>query len=419
VTSSGGCRVCGAQAEPVLAFGRMPIANGFLTPDEFPNEYFFDLAAAFCPTCLMVQLVEQPDRERMFHDHYAFFSSTSSGMARHFERFAQSVRARHLEAPDPCVVEIGSNDGILLRHFAAAGIRHLGVEPSANVARRAEELGVRSISEFFDDRLADRIVADMGRADVVLAANVLCHVPDLHSVARGVERLLAPNGALIFEDPYLGDIVSRNAYDQIYDEHAWYFSVTSLTWLFERHGLEIVDVEPQPVHGGSMRYVVARKGARRPSAAVAAARAAEEKLGLGRVETFRAFAGRIARSRDRLREVLHEARAEGRRVVGYAATSKSTTVINYCGITPDLVEFISDTTPIKQGRYSPGMHIPVRQPREFEADYPAFALLFGWNHAAEILAKERAFTAAGGRWIVYVPEVTVLDPDRAEALRLW
>jgi len=397
----------------------MPIANGFLTPDEFPNEYFFDLAAAFCPTCLMVQLVEQPDRERMFHDHYAFFSSTSSGMARHFERFAQSVRARHLEAPDPCVVEIGSNDGILLRHFAAAGIRHLGVEPSANVARRAEELGVRSISEFFDDRLADRIVAEMGRADVVLAANVLCHVPDLHSVARGVERLLAPNGALIFEDPYLGDIVARNAYDQIYDEHAWYFSVTSLTWLFERHGLEIVDVEPQPVHGGSMRYVVARKGARRPSEAVAAARAAEEKLGLGRVETFRAFARRIARSRDRLRDVLHQARAEGRRVVGYAATSKSTTVINYCGITPDLVEFISDTTPIKQGRYSPGMHIPVRQPREFEADYPAFALLFGWNHAAEILAKERAFTAAGGRWIVYVPEVTVLDPDRAEALTLW
>jgi methylation protein EvaC len=385
----------------------MPIANGFLAPSQVPDEYFFEMRVSFCPACQMVQLAEQPDRSRMFHENYAFFSSTSVRMAQHFAAFADDVRREYLATPDPFVVEIGSNDGIMLRHFASAGIRHLGIEPSANVAQVAREAGVRTISEFFDEALAARIVSENGAADAFLAANVMCHIPYLHSVVAGVRRLLKPTGVLVFEDPYLGDIIEKTSYDQIYDEHAFYFSVGSLTHLFAEHDMEIVDVRPQAVHGGSMRYVVANRGAYVPKASVAVQRESEQRLGLHRPETYAAFARHVESSRDALRELLEQLRREGRRVVGYAATSKSTTVTNYCGLTPELVEFISDTTPIKQGKLSPGMHIPVKPYEAFKAAYPEYALIFGWNHADEILAKETAFQAAGGKWIVYVPRVEV------------
>lgn len=401
------CLVCQEQIEPFMTFGKMPIANGFLTPEEFASEYFFELRVSFCPRCYMVQLAEQPDRSRMFHEHYAFFSSTSVRMAQHFEAFAGSVREKYLQAADPFVVEIGSNDGITLRHFAGWGIRHLGIEPSANVAQVAIAKGVRTISEFFDEELAARVVAEHGQADAMMAANVMCHIPNLHSVMAGVNRLLKPKGVLIFEDPYLGDIVEKTSYDQIYDEHAYYFSVGSLTSLFERHNLEIIDVLPQHTHGGSMRYVVARKGAHQVSPAVGAQREKERAMGLEKAGTYTTFAKNVEASRDALMTLLRELKQQGKRVVGYAATSKSTTVTNYCGITPDLVEFISDTTPIKQGKFSPGVHIPVRAYEEFKRRYPDYALLFGWNHADEILAKEQAFRDAGGQWIVYVPKVEV------------
>ncbi len=402
------CLVCSAPIEPFLSFGRMPIANGFLTPDEFAREYFFELRVGFCERCGMVQLLEQPAAERMFHEHYAFFSSTSVRMAAHFETMARDVRARHLSSADPFVVEIGSNDGIMLQHFAKAGIRHLGIEPSANVADVARAKGVQTVSAFFDAALARDVAAKHGPADAILGANVMCHIRDLHTVAVGAKRLLGPRGVLIFEDPYLGDIVEKTSYDQIYDEHAFYFSVGALESLFREHGLEIVDVVPQAVHGGSMRYVVAHVGAHRASAAVTEQRRREDALGLRRVETYVELRKNVERSRDALVTLLRDVRRAGQRVVGYAATSKSTTVTNYCGITPELVEFISDTTPLKQGKYSPGAHIPVRPYEDFKARYPDYALLFGWNHADEIMAKEGAFRAAGGRWIVYVPRVEVL-----------
>jgi len=402
------CLICKSTVEPFLSFGRMPIANGFLTAEEFPGEYFFELKVGFCPRCTMVQLVEQVERERMFHEEYAFFSSTSVRMGEHFAQFAEDVMATRLAGPDPFVVEIGSNDGIMLQHFARAGIRHLGIEPSANVARAAQERGVHTVCAFFDEALARGIVAEHGRADAFLGANVMCHIPYLHSVAEGIRTLLKPEGVLIFEDPYLGDIIEKTAYDQIYDEHAFYFSVGSISALFAQHGLEMVDVIPQNVHGGSMRYVLALTGSRPVSRAVAAQRGKEEELGLGRRETYIAFRRNVERSRDQLMELLRGLKRNGKRVVGYAATSKSTTVINYCGITPALVEYISDTTPIKQGKYSPGAHIPVRPYEEFTARYPDYALLFGWNHAEEIMAKEQAFRTRGGKWIVYVPEVKIL-----------
>lgn len=390
-----------------MTFGKMPIANGFLAPEQFADEYFFELKTAFCPRCKMVQLAELVDERRMFHENYAFFSSTSVRMAEHFQRFAHSVIDGYLDPVDPFVVEIGSNDGIMLQNFARSGIRHLGIEPSANVAEVARGKGIRTISEFFNEDLARRIVAEHGQADAFLGANVMCHIPYLHSVAAGIRILLKPRGVLMFEDPYLGDIVQKISYDQIYDEHAFYFSVASVSHLFGEHGLEVIDVLPQNVHGGSMRYVIAHKGARPVSTAVAAQRAKEEALGLHKPETYDALRHGIERSRDELMSLLRNLKQQGKRVVGYGATSKSTTVTNYCGITPDLVEFISDTTPIKQGKFSPGAHIPVRPYAAFEEHYPDYALLFAWNHAEEIMAKEQKFRDAGGQWINYVPKVQV------------
>jgi methylation protein EvaC len=403
------CLICETAIEPFLSFGRMPIANGFLTPAQFADEYFFELAVAHCPRCSMVQLTELVDRERMFHENYAFFSSTSSWMQRHFASFADFVSRNWIADADPFVAEIGSNDGIMLRHFAERGIRHLGIEPSANVAEVARGHGVTTTTEFFDEALARRILEENGPADAFLGANVMCHIPYMHSVVAGIRLLLKPKGVLIFEDPFLGDIVERTSYDQIYDEHAFYFSLGSLSHLFRMHGMEVIDALPQEVHGGSMRWVVAKEGAHPVRDSVRALAEREAALGLAEGACYDRFRLNVERSRDELVTLLRRVRGEQKRVVGYAATSKSTTVTNYCGIGPELVEFISDTTPIKQGKYSPGTHIPVRSHEEFAARHPDYALLFGWNHRREIVEKERAFRDAGGKWIVYVPRVEVVE----------
>lgn len=402
------CRICNSSIAPFMSFGRMPLGNGFLTRAEFDTEYFFELKVGMCESCGMVQLLEQPPPERMFHKNYAFASSTSKRMAEHFGRLADRVMREYLVDRVRFVVEIGCNDGVMLQHFARVGVPHLGIEPAENVARAATAKGVRVRVAFFDDQLARELVKEHGAADAVVATNVMCHIADLHPVVTGIKALLKPEGVLVFEDPYLGDVVEKTAYDQIYDEHVFYFSVGSLIRLFEQHGLEVSDVESQPVHGGSMRYVVAHKGARTVSPAVARQLNRERELGLDRPQTYRRFKERVERSREKLIELLEALRRQGRRVVGYGATSKSTTVINYCGITPAWVEYISDTTPIKQGKYSPGAHIPVRPYEIFKTSYPDYALLFAWNHAEEIMAKEEPFRAAGGRWIVYVTDVRVL-----------
>lgn len=402
------CLICGSSIEPFMSFGRMPIANGFLRPEQFPDEYFYNLKVGACETCKMVQLTERVDPERLFHENYVYFSSISTRMAEHFGEFASLVMTDYLKSPDSFVVEVGSNDGIMLQHFARAGVRHLGVEPSANVAQAAIAKGVHTVCRFFDVDLARQILEENGPADAILGANVMCHIADLHSAVAGIKLLLKPNGVLMFEDPYLGDVVEKTSYDQIYDEHVFYFSVASIDYVFKQHGLEVVDIMPQEVHGGSMRYVIAHKGARKVVHAVSAQRAREDALGLGRLEFFERLCHNIERSRDELMALLHDLKRRGKRVVGYGATSKSSTVINYCGITPELVEFISDTTPDKQGKYSPGAHIPIRRYEEFVTDYPEYALLLAWNHGEEIMAKEQSFRDAGGKWIVYVPTVRVL-----------
>lgn len=403
------CLICNTSIEPFISFGKMPIANGFLESSQYQNEYFFDLSVAACPGCHMVQLTELVDPAMMFHENYAFFSSTSRYMAVHFASMADWIRETYIESSDPFIIEIGSNDGIMLRNFASRGYRHLGIEPSSNVAQVAIDNGIDTVCEFFTQDLARKIVQEHGYADAFIGANVMCHIPDLHAVAAGIKLSLKPKGVLAFEDPYLGDIVSKTSYDQIYDEHVYYFSATSIKHLFSMHDLELIDVIPQTVHGGSMRYVLAHPGSYPVSEAVHQWLEREDDLGIKRPETYEQLRGQIEQSRDMLMATLNQLKAEGKRVVGYGATSKSTTVTNYCGITSDLVEYISDTTPIKQGKFSPGAHIPVRPYEAFQEDYPDIALLFAWNHAAEIMEKEGDFRHRGGKWLTYVPTVRITE----------
>lgn len=383
----------------------MPLANAFLTRDQFATEFFYELRAACCRRCMLVQIVDQPPRDKMFHDRYPFFSSSSERMQIHFAKLARAVIDHHSAGGDPLVVEVGSNDGTLLEHVALAGIRHVGVEPSASVAAVAAARGITTWRRFFDESVAADIVDRHGQADVVVATNALSHVGDLHSVVSAIDRLLSAKGVVVIEDPYWAQVLSRTAFDQIYDEHASYFALTSIQRLFEPHGFVVFDVDPVDVHGGSMRYSICRAGTRTPSPRVPALADQELTIGAFDASALAAFSRRVDAIGANLIELLQKRRRGGTRIVGYGATSKSTTTINYFGITPDLVEWICDTTPAKHGTFSPGAHIPVRPHDEFSRPYPDYALLFLWNHAEEVRAKEQAFAQAGGRWITYVPGV--------------
>ncbi|MDN3246985.1 methylation protein EvaC [Streptomyces sp. DSM 42143] len=402
------CRVCAGPLTEFLDLGTQPNSDAFPRPDETDGEFFFRLAVGRCASCTMVQLMEEVPRERMFHRDYPYHSSGSSVMREHFENTARLLLATEATGPDPFVVEIGCNDGVMLATVGAAGVRHLGVDPSQGVADEARAKGVRVRTAFFEESTALGIAADDGRADVVYAANTLCHIPYLDSVFRGLDALLKPDGVFVFEDPYLGEIVERTSFDQIYDEHFYFFTARSVRNLARRHGFELVDVARLPVHGGEVRYTLARRGTRVPTPAVAELLAEEESRALADPATLERFAADVRRTREELVALLTELRGQGRRVVAYGATAKSATVANYCGIGPDLVSAVYDTTPAKQGRLTPGSHIPVHPSEAFGDPYPDYALLFAWNHAEEIMAKEREFRAGGGRWILYTPAVHVL-----------
>ncbi len=402
------CLVCRSEIKPVISFGQQPIANGFLSPEKFKDEYFFELKIGWCPKCAMVQLLEQPEPEMMFNENYAFFSGTSRYMAVHFEKFAKTMMDRYVKGSNSFVVEIGSNDGIMLKHFKNAGVGHLGIEPSANVAAVAKKEGINTWVRFFNAETARAIVKEYGQADGFVAANVMCHLPDLHSIAEGIKILIKDKGVVAFEDPYLMDVLEKVSYDQVYDEHMCLFSATSIQYLFNQYGMELIDVEPQITHGGSMRYYIGHKGQHTVSKNVDQFLTMEKEKGILKEQTFKKFYDDCEKSKADLMTLLKSLKEQKKRVVGYAATSKSTTVINYCGITPDLVEFISDTTPIKQGKFSPGKHIPILPVEKFAANPPDYALLFGWNHKNEIMEKEKNFTERGGRWITYVPKVEII-----------
>jgi len=365
------------------------------------------MKVGFCENCNMVQLVEQPDREQMFHENYAFFSSTSSYMQEHFKNLAQSVIELQSLDKNSFVLEIGSNDGIMLKNFLSQKIPNLGIEPSKNVAQVAKDKGIEVITQFFDQHLANNIIETHQKADVILSANVMCHIPYMHSIYEGVKALLKVDGVFIFEDPYLGEVIEKTSFDQIYDEHIFLFSALSIRHLANMHDLELINVEPQITHGGSMRYTLANKGVKTVSHNVINLIAKEKKMGLDSKDTYTSFPDSINKIKDDLITLLTKLKSEGKKVVAYGATSKSTTVTNYFGITPELVECIYDTTPIKQNKLSPGAHLPVLPYEQFQESNADYVLLFAWNHATEIMKKESEYMSHDRHWITYIPQVKV------------
>ncbi|AUS81267.1 SAM-dependent methyltransferase [Actinoalloteichus sp. AHMU CJ021] len=401
------CRVCGSRVSEFLDMGRQPMANGFLLPSETADEFHFRLAVGSCDRCSLVQLVDEVPAEMRYHGDYRYHASGSDGHRRHFADVATQFLEDELTERDPFLVEIGCNDGVMLSTIARAGVRHLGVDPATTVTRVAREKGVSVRNTFFDETSAAEIHEENGPADVVFGANTISHIGGIGSVLRGVRTLLSPDGVFVFEEPYLGTIVEGLAFDQIYDEHVLYFSVTSVQVMAELFGFDLVDARRTPLHGGQIRYTLARRGTRAVRSRVADLLAEEHARGLSRPDTLASFGQAVGRIRDDLRTLLGDLRAEGRTVVGYGAPGKCATVTNYCGIGTDLVPFVCDSTPAKQGRLVPGSHLPVRPPEAFADPFPDHALLFAWNHAEEIMRRERDFTRAGGRWITYVPEVRV------------
>lgn len=400
------CKICGSKTKTIISYGKQPIANGFIK-NQKAKEYFFDLISVYCPSCHMVQLAKAPEPEMMFNAHYHFISSTSRVMAEHFEKQADAIIKFVAKRNDPLVVELGSNDGIMLRHIAKKGIRHVGIEPSENVADLAIKNGVNSVKKFFNVKTAQEIVKKYGQADVICGSNVTCHIEDLNSVAAGVNVLLRDDGVWFFEDPYIYDIVKKSSFDQMYDEHIYYFSGLSVRNFAERNGMQLVDMVPQEFHGGSMRYYLKKGSKNKVNKRVGNYIGLEKRLKLHKMDGYIKFKKNVDKICGDLAKLLKNLKKEGKSVVGYGATSKSTTILNYAKIGPDFIEYISDITPTKINTYTPGMHIPVKSYDVFAKNHPEYALLFAWNHKKEIMAKEKKYRKNGGKFITYFPKVTV------------
>lgn len=353
----------------------------------------------------MVQQLNEVPPNEMYRVDYPYRASGSALIRRHGEDAARHIIQRCTDGrEDPFVVEIGSNDGVMLKTLSNAGIRHLGVDPAASAAEVARAQGINVRMDFFNESTAAEIRDEHGPAHMIYSANTISHISYLDSIFRGVDFLLAPDGLFVVEDRYLADIQKCVYFDQLYDEHIYLFSVRSVQAAAALFGFELIDAQHLPLHGGSIRYTIARAGAMDPAVNVAEFLAQETAEGVAEEATFVRFSANTEHIRAGLVGLLRDLRSAGRRIVGYGATSRSATVLNYCRIGPDLIPMVCDSTPEKQGCVTPGSNIPVSSPDAFSHPYPDYALLFAWNHAGEIMAKERRFREDGGRWILYAPQ---------------
>jgi SAM-dependent methyltransferase len=408
----GACRSCGSsRLAPVLDLGATPLANALIAAENIADrEDRFPLLLAFCEECALAQITESVPPEKLFSE-YLYFSSFSDTMVRHAQSIAERLVVERALTPSSLVLEIASNDGYLLQFYKRAGVPVLGIEPAANVAQVAErERGIPTMNEFFGRELGERLAAEGKRADVLHANNVLAHVPDLNGFVRGIASVLKPDGVAVVEFPYVRDMVDGLEFDTIYHEHFSYFSLTAVKRLFLRHGLRIVDVEHLTIHGGSLRIFASPELASgEDSAAVRALLEAEQIAGIADVAYYRDFSTRVDRLKHNLRALLVDLRAAGRRVAAYGASAKGSTLLNTFEIGSGQIAFVVDRSSYKQGRYTPGTHLPIFAPSKLlEADAPDYLLLLTWNFEAEILAQQAEYRARGGRFIVPIPQLRIV-----------
>ncbi|MBV8083011.1 MAG: class I SAM-dependent methyltransferase [Candidatus Eremiobacteraeota bacterium] len=403
------CRLCGAPlTEPFLDLGSSPLSNALVDAEHLARpDPVYPLRVYVCESCWLVQLPEVESPARIFGD-YPYFSSYSSTWLDHVRGFAGAMRERFGLGPQSLVIEAASNDGHLLAQFQQAGIKVLGIEPARNVARAARARGVPTLSEFVGVESARRLVAQEYRADLLVANNVLAHVPDLHDFATGLATLLKPTGVLTLEFPHVLRLLERVEFDTIYHEHFSYFSLGTALRALERAGLQVFDVEELPTHGGSLRVYASHAGRARAANAIAELEETETRAGLRRRETYDDFARRVDRAKKKLIEFLRSAHDDGALVAGYGAPAKATTLLNTCGIGTDLLPFTVDRSPHKQGRYVPGVRTPIFPPEKIFEERPAYVLILPWNIAEEVREQMAGISEWGGRFVVPVPALEVV-----------
>jgi len=412
------CRFCSTPLEHTfLDLGSAPPCQRHLAPVELDRpELFHPLHARVCQRCFLVQLPEVLSPGELFGaGDYAYFSSYSDSWVAHARRYAAAAALRLGLGARSFVVEVASNDGYLLQHFAARGIPVLGVEPASKCAAAARARGIRSLEAFFGEALARRILAEQGAPDLVVANNVLAHVPDLNDFVRGLSLLLASGGVATLEFPHLLRLVEGNQFDTIYHEHYSYFGFTTALEVFRHHDLAVFDVEELPTHGGSLRIWARRKERDRPavSASVAELAQRERAAGMRDLAWYRGFEARVAETKRSLLGFLIEARRAGHRIAGYGAPGKGNTLLNYCGIRTDLVEYTVDRSPHKQGNFLPGSRIPIFAPERIFETRPDYVLILPWNLEAEIREQMAGIGAWGGRFVIPIPEVRVIAAGAA------
>jgi SAM-dependent methyltransferase len=399
------CRLCGGRRlEVFLSLGNLPLADALVREEDLDRrEPRYPLDLAFCPDCALVQILEEVSPERLFVDNYLYFSSYSEALLAHSRKHAERLVAERGLGPESLVVEVGSNDGYLLQHVAAAGVPVLGIDPAPDQADAADAVGVPTVREFFGEDLARRLRLDGRHADVVVANNVMAHTPDLNGFAAGLARLLADGGVATIENPSVEDLVTRCEFDTVYHEHFSYFSSTSVAELMGRHELTLNRVDEFPeLHGGTRRWWVSRDETVEPSAREALAH--EREVGLDRPDFYRRFGGKVSALREELVSLLIELRRDGARIAAYGAAAKGATLLNACEIGTDLVEFVVDRNPHKVGRFMPGTHQPIRPVQALLDEQPDAVLLLAWNFEEEVLAQQESYRAVGGRFVVPVPE---------------
>lgn len=403
------CRICRRDSlVQYLDFGATPLANAYLTRDTLAEpEPRYPLSVFFCETCGLSQLGGVVDPE-VLYSNYVYFTSAMPRVPEHFRNYAEDTVSRFASKPGSLVVEIGSNDGILLSVAKNLGARVLGIDPAKNIAEVANNRGIPTLPEFFTEALARRIREEHGPAAVIIANNVVAHIDDHHDLVRGVKTLLADDGAFIFEAPYLVDMFERLSFGTIYHEHLSFLSLRPLCALFGQYGMEVFEVKTFPVQGTSLRVWTGQAGVRPVSPAVGELLRREEELGLHRLDAYHEFTRSIAGLRERVRTILTGLKADGKRIAAYGAPAQSNTLLHYFDIGRDLIEYATEELETKVGRYTPGTHIPILHVEEARKNQPDYFLLLAWNYLDAILEKEREFRARGGKFILPVGDARIV-----------
>ncbi len=409
-SNHSGCRFCGSELEhTVVDLGVSPLVQSFLTLEQLNQmEPFYPLRVFVCEKCFLVQLREFVAPENIFGD-YLYFASYSDTWLAHAKRYTDEMVRRFAIDGNSLVVEIASNDGYLLQYFVEKRVPVLGVEPAANVAAVAVQKGIPSLVKFFSSATARELVAAEKRADLLLGNNVLAHVPDINDFVDGMKILLKPQGLITMEFPHLMRLMEENQFDTIYHEHFSYFSFLTVEKIFAAHGLTLFDVEELPTHGGSLRIFArhTEDNSKPVGARVTELRAREESRGYARLETYARFAEQVNETKRKLLEFLIQAKRDGKKIAAYGAAAKGNTLLNYCAIRTDFLDYTVDRSPHKQGRFLPGSHIPVYSPDQIRKTRPDYLLILPWNLKDEIIQQNAYIRDWGGQFVVPIPEVTI------------